>query len=624
MVASFLLGVLLLGCSGNSGRAPQILAVAEPPCTKAPIELADGQVLLSILGTNDIHGTIAPKKSKKGEAIGGMAFWAGAVKSIRDGMAKRYGERAGVLVLDGGDQFQGSLLSNYSEGALFFSLMNDVGYDAIVPGNHDYDFGPEGWLVDQVPTGEKGDPKGVIKKLAASAHFPMLSSNTYKKASLKTIDGKDAEVNSVGCASKEMLDWTKAERPEFLQSNLIKTVAGLRVAIIGLDNPTTPTTTTAANVSDLCFRTALDEYKAVRTDLEGKADLFIAVIHDGDINQDKNLTTLLEGIQAWREDGVDAIIGGHTHQINRVNRKNVYAIQSGSYGDAFGRIDLIVDTDTKKVLRDKTRVAAGAMLFSAACDSKIDAFCEANSGARMTYECEGVVDLPAAAQKVAAAVEEIKPLVGRVLGTADEPIVKYSDNESPLMNFLTDTYRKASGAEIAMINTGGVRVPIPAGTFTYEMMFQLSPFNNRAVILSPMKVETLQKIMDLSARSCGAHGAVLASGIRVVYRRGDCKDAVDGLDPKGGVVTMTLDDGTMLYDARDPKNIKIYERNLRVATLDFLEAGGSGYVYFKDAPREADIGIFREVIVEELAKSPGKISAKIDGRFVNELAEKSK
>lgn len=622
LVPFFLFGALLFGCSGKSASSPK--QVSQASCTKAPMALATGEVLVSILGTNDIHGSIQPKKTKNGQPLGGMAFWAGAVKSVRDGMAKRYGDRGGVLVLDGGDQFQGSLLSNYSEGALFFSLMNEVGYDAIVPGNHDYDFGPEGWLVDQVPAGALGDPRGVIKKLSASAQFPMLSSNTYKKASLKTVDGKDAEVSSVGCVSKEILDWTKAERPEFLQSYRIKTVAGLRVAIIGLDNPMTPTTTTAANISDLCFRTSIDEYKEVRTELEGKADLFIAVIHDGDINEDKNLTTLLETIQAWRPDGVDAIIGGHTHQINRIARNGVYAIQSGSYGQAFGRIDLVVDGITKKVLREKTRVAAGASLFSSACDPKINSFCEESASAQLTYECEEVVESPVAAGKISEAEVTISPLVSKVLGTVDAPIVKDRDNESPLLNFLTDTYRKASGADIAMINTGGVRVNIDAGTLTYEKLFQVSPFNNRAVILAPMKVATLQKIMDLSARTCGAHGAVLASGIRVVYRRSNCKNAVDGMDPTGGVVTISLDDGTPLYDARDPANIKIFERDLRVATLDFLATGASGYVYFKDAPVVADIGIFREVLVDELAKNPGKITGKIDGRFVNELAPTTK
>ncbi len=615
-------------CSDRKGRAP-LEPVQEkqksPPvvpaaaCAKAPMTLEKNEVLLSILGTNDIHGSIAPKKMKSGEPIGGMAFWAGAVRAVREGVSKRYGERGGVLVLDGGDQFQGSLLSNYSEGALMFSLMNDVGYDAIVPGNHDYDFGPEGWLIDQVIPGQSGDPRGVIKKLSNTAHFPMLSANTYKKSTLKAVDGKEAEVNSIGCESKDILDWTTAERPEFLQPYVIKTVAGLRVAIIGLDNPSTPSTTTPANVSDLCFRTAFDEYKRIRTELEGQADLYVAVIHDGDINQDKNLSSLLESITSWREDGVDAVIGGHTHTVNRIEKKGVYAIQSGSYGDAFGRIDLVIDSITKKVIKEKTRVAAGALLLSQSCDKKIDSFCEEVPEEKITYECEGVSELPSAVEKINLAQAELTPLAGKILGTADAPITKNRDSESALMNFITDTYRKASGADIALVNTGGIRVNIEPGVFTYENLFQISPFNNRAVILAPMKVSTLVKIMDRSARACGKHGAVLGSGIRVVYRRGDCKDAVDGLDPTGGVVSIRLDDGTLIYDGTDTSNPIVNERDLRVATLDFLEAGGSGYIFFKEAPRAADIGIFREVLVDELSKNPGKISAKIDGRFVNEI-----
>jgi len=342
-------------------------------------------------------------------------------------------------------------------------------------------------------------------------------------------------------------------------------------------------------------------------------------MHDGDINEEKNLTSFLEKAQKWNPEAVDAVIGGHTHQVNRVVRDGVFAIQSGSYGDAFGRIDLFIDLATKKVIKKKTRAAAGALLLSSECDKKISSFCALPTDSNLTYENEVVTESPAALEKIAAAEEEIRPMVGKVLGTAKSPIRKNRDSESPLLNFLTDTFRKASGADIAMINTGGVRTDIEAGVFTYEKMFQISPFNNRAVILAPMKVSTLQKIMNRSARTCGKSGAVLASGLRVVYRRGDCKKPdQDGADPTGGVVTMALNDGTMLYDARDPADIKIYEKDLRVATLDFFEAGGSGYIFFSEAPREADLGIFRELIVDELAKNPGMISAEIDGRFVNE------
>lgn len=629
------LAATVVGCNGSRiGRAPVAWmgdgkgVTPGLKCAKAPMTVSPNESILTILGTNDIHGAIAPKKTKEGKPYGGMAFWAGAVKSIRDAAAKNYGERGGVLVLDGGDQFQGTLLSNYSEGSLMFSLLADATYDALVPGNHDYDFGPEGWLVDQVtPESKDQDPRGVVKRLAASAPFPMLSSNAYLKASLKTLDGKPATVASQGCGSNEPLDWSGAERPEFLKSYIIKEVSGVRVAIIGLDNLTTPTTTTAANVSDLCFRAPADEYKSVRESLEGKADLFVLVIHDGDINSDKNLTNLIRTLQSDRPDAVDAVVGGHTHSINLIqDPTGVYGIQSGANGDRFGRIDLVIDTATKKVLREKSRVAAGAMLFQKECDSKIDAFCEQGVGVRVAYDCEPIVENPSALAKIAEGEKTIAPLTGRNLGVAEKAIRKDRDNESALLNLLTDTYRKASGADLALINTGGVRTDIEAGPFTYEKLYAISPFNNRAVVLAPMKVSTLVKIMTRSARTCGKSGAVLGSGLRVTYKRGDCKTPdANGEDPNGVVVTIALDeggkDGEMLYDARDPSNVKIFERDLRVATLDFLEAGGSGYVFFKESPRAAELGIFREVLADEFSKSPGKLEAVLDGRFRNLLGQ---
>ncbi|MBS1963671.1 MAG: 5'-nucleotidase C-terminal domain-containing protein [Bdellovibrionales bacterium] len=640
--AALSLGLFLaLGCTdAKKGRAPlsaaagggspvapttPIARVAPTVMdTKTPIALGSDELLVSILGTNDIHGAIEPRVSKDGKTFGGMAFWAGAVKAVRDGVAKEYGDKGGVLVLDGGDQFQGTLLSNYSEGALMFSLLGDVGYDAMVPGNHDYDFGPEGWLVDQVtPDSKDKDPRGVIKKLANSAPFPLLSSNAYVKASIRTFDGKPATIDSQGCGSDQPLDWSRAERPEFLKSYLLREVAGLRVAIIGLDNPITPTTTTPANVSDLCFRDAAEEYKSVRESLEGKADLFVLVIHDGDINNEKNLTNLLVKLEAYRPDAVDAVIGGHTHQVNKIEKNGVYAIQSGSSGAMFGRIDLVVDAKTKKVVR--TRAAAGAMLFQSDCDSQIKTFCELPNATDVNYEHEKIAASASALAKIEDGKKDIAPMTGRNLGYADATIAKDPINESGLVNLLTDAYRRASGADVAMINTGGVRTSIAPGPFTYEALYAISPFNNRAVVLGPVKVSTLLKIVSRAAKSCGKSGPVLASGIRVTYERGDCKQTdADGNDPQSRVVTIALadkadgsKDGKLLYDARDPNKVFVSDDTVTIATLDFLEAGGSGYVEFKEAPRMADLGIFRELVADELAKNPGKLEDKLDGRYRN-------
>src|SRR6516164_1989460 len=134
-----------------------VTALAVSGCAAQPTQI-------TILATNDIHGGIEPSVAKDGTIEGGLAAFSGTVQAIRAGLKQRLGDRAGVLVLDAGDQFQGTLISNYNEGRLVFQAMSQAGYDVAITGNHDYDFGPVGWLEDEVtPTTADQDPRGALK-----------------------------------------------------------------------------------------------------------------------------------------------------------------------------------------------------------------------------------------------------------------------------------------------------------------------------------------------------------------------------------------------------------------------------------------------------------------------------
>jgi len=181
------------------------------------------QPRITIIGTNDIHGAVEDKVITLGRTspiqknIGGMPFFSGVVSSIRQSAAMNP-QCEGVILLDGGDQFQGTLLSNFSEGALMFDLMSEAGYDAVGPGNHDYDFGPSGWLVDQLPPGSRGDPREALKAIARRATFPLLSANTYYMGSLRSISGAPAPVISAcgrARSSTHTIPWPAAHRPYF-------------------------------------------------------------------------------------------------------------------------------------------------------------------------------------------------------------------------------------------------------------------------------------------------------------------------------------------------------------------------------------------------------------------------
>src|SRR5215471_9847273 len=213
---------------------------------------------ITILATNDIHGGIEPGASKDGNIEGGMAAFAGTVQAIKAGLKRKLGDQAGVLVLDAGDQFQGTLISNINEGRLVFEVMSQAGYDVAITGNHDYDFGPVGWLDDQVtPATVDKDPRGALKAALPYARFPLISANTFLRSSLYDGLGNKVQVKQQGCDPiapdqlKSPIDWSRAQVPDFLKPYLIKKVAEVRVAVIGIDNVLTPFTTTAANVSDL-------------------------------------------------------------------------------------------------------------------------------------------------------------------------------------------------------------------------------------------------------------------------------------------------------------------------------------------------------------------------------------
>lgn len=199
-----------------------------------PLTLAHGERVLTIIGTNDIHGGLTPSEAH-GVRLGGFDWFAGLVAAVRAHSDKRYGHKGQVLLLDAGDAAQGTLLSNHSEGLLMAELMNHVGYTAAIPGNHAYDFGPVGWGEDTVPPGGRGDPLGAIEAFIRKATFPVLGANVMMQ------NGKPW---------KQLVPYVLV--PSFYKR---------KVAVIGLENPKTAVTTVPENVAEMKFTRGVDELK---------------------------------------------------------------------------------------------------------------------------------------------------------------------------------------------------------------------------------------------------------------------------------------------------------------------------------------------------------------------------
>jgi 5'-nucleotidase len=554
--------------------------------------------LITILQTNDIHG-----------AIGGLAYWSGVVTSFRKGLRAQFGERAGVVLVDGGDQFQGTLVSNFTEGQLIFSVMNRIGYDAVVPGNHDYDFGPIGWLEDQVsPASSDKNPRGALLRLAQQANFPLLSANTYFKSSLVGLEGSRVAVEGSFCkplsseVSRLPIDWSRATRPTFLQPYVIKEVAGLRVALIGIDHPTTPVITTPANVSDLCFRDEADTYAEVRTELEGKADLFVMVIHNGNIGNEKAVSKLVARIMSQPKFPrmLDAVTAGHTHTVNNESVSGVPIVQSGTGGKMFGRIDLIWDTRTHSVVTEKTHFKGGIPL----------------DHDQSSYEGVEVSEDAETLKLVETTKKEVAPLSLRVLGQAESRLSHNTSGDMGLGNAMTDVFRELSGADVSLMNVHGLRAPLEAGPFTYESFFQVLPFNNHGVVLGPVSGSLLLTILRKSISLCENVSKLAQSGLKVTYEK-NCRGTTlpEELESLAfQLLRVELVSGEVIYD-RALGIEPAADRTYRIATLDFLYAGGSGFSEFGSVPLLQDLGILREEMTREFLVKPAIFSKSQDDRW---------
>src|SRR5882672_11143215 len=177
------------------------------PAPHPPPVVRHGTRTISIVGTNDLHG-----------ALDRLPLLAGFIANLR---AARAADGGGVLVVDAGDLFQGTLESNLAEGADVVRAYNAMGYAASAVGNHEFDYGPEGPAVTAQSV--EDDPRGALKARVREAKFPFLVANI--------LDDK----------SGERIKWQNMP-----PSTLVE-VAGTLIGIVGASTEQTPYTTMPAN-----------------------------------------------------------------------------------------------------------------------------------------------------------------------------------------------------------------------------------------------------------------------------------------------------------------------------------------------------------------------------------------
>ena len=252
---------------------------------------------LRLIATNDFHGALEPRPDATGRLRGGAAHLATGIARERAGCVSPACE---TLLLDGGDQFQGTPASNLAFGRPVVALFNAMGYAAAAVGNHEFDWGQD-----------------TLRARMREARHALLAAN------VRYADGRD-------------VPW--------IRDDTLITRGALKIGVVGVATTLTPTTTRASNVADLRFIDPVPVVDSLARRLRSRgADYVVVVAHEGAFCDRDGMTNcrgeIVEFASRLREP-VDAIVSGHTHSLVNTVVNGIPIVQSRSSGTAFGVVDL--------------------------------------------------------------------------------------------------------------------------------------------------------------------------------------------------------------------------------------------------------------------------------------------
>lgn len=376
---------------------------------------------LRILAVNDFHGALEARPDAQNRPRGGALALAAAVQQARAECAP---PTCTTVMLDGGDEFQGTPASNLAYGRPVVDVYRALRVDAGALGNHEFD-----WGVD------------TLRARIRQAPYRILAAN-------------------VTTASGARVPWT---RPDTL---IVRD--GLRIGVVGLATPETPNTTRAINVKGLRFTDMAQAFDARARALRARgADLVLVAAHSGafcDRPQPGQPAgcrgEIVDFVNAATE-RVDAVVSGHTHSLVNTIVRGVPIVQARSSARALGLIDLVLDPATGRPIADSTRITVrevGAPPDGAAIAA-------------------GAPTVPAVDTVVRRAVARVAPVVERPVAEIAEPM-RRTGEQYALGNLIADAQRWAGRGDVAVMNNGGIRADLRAGPSNYGSLFEIQPFAN--------------------------------------------------------------------------------------------------------------------------------------------------
>lgn len=542
---------------------PAMAFAEETPTDIAPAPAKSNDIV--ILATSDVHCALDDNIGYAGLA------------AYKKAMEEQYNY---VALVDAGDAIQGGPIGTLSKGTYLRDIMDEMGYDVRVPGNHEFDYGMDQFL----------------NEIAGKAATKYVSCNFVDKANKPVFD-----------------------------AYTMKEYGDKKVAFVGICTPETFTKSTPTYFQDkdgnyiygFCEgNNGKDLYNAVQNAIDSAkkagADYVIAVGHLGDDSASSPWTSS-EVIK--NTTGLTALIDGHAHMTFTKPVK-----------DKAGKSVQVVSTGTKlenigKIVISEKGVATVSNVSAAEASAKDEAIEKYVKSIQAKFD--------AVLKQVVA-----KSDVDLNTHTADGETRLIRSQETNLGDLCADAYKSILGADIAFVNGGGIRAEIEKGDITYEDIIAVHPYGNMGCLIEATGQEILDAL-ELGSRAVGEGengGFLQVAGI--TYEINPFIKSTVVLNDKNEFMGVT--------GARKVSNVKVNgveidpAKTYTLASHDYmLKSGGDGYTMFKDNKVLRDsVKIDNQILIDYIqndlngkvgthyAEPQGRIKIATADEVINPIVEK--
>ncbi len=483
--------------------------VISPNPTTEPTTPAKSNDIV-ILGTSDVHCGIDQNIGYAGLA------------AYKKALAETYNY---VALVDAGDAIQGDTIGTLSKGEYIVDIMNEVGYDVVTPGNHEFDYGMDQFLNVIVPK---------MKATYVSANF------------------------------------MKDDKPVF-DTYKMMTFGEKKVAFVGISTPETLVKSTPTYfqdkfgnyIYDFCNDSTGDKlYKAVQTAVDAAkkagADYVVAVAHLGDDEASAPWTSM-DVIKNTK--GIDVLMDGHAHStvVKSVKNKDGKSIKMVATGTKLENIGKIVIAENGTITAEYV-------------------------GADVAKDKDA--DITKFVDSIKAKYKELE---NKVVAKTDVDLIIADQNENRLIrsqetnlgDLCADAYKNVLGADIAFVNGGGIRTSIAKGNITYGQIIAVHPFGNMACVVEATGQQILDAL-EFGSRNVGKGengGFLQVAGL--TYNINTYLESTVEENDKGEFVKVA--GKYRVFDVKVNGETLDLAKTYTLASHNYmLKNGGDGFVMFKN------------------------------------------